>query len=524
MKKLLLFGLAAVLIAIVGLAVAVRMMVDPERVRSTIAAQASAALGMPVSLQAASVSVWPRPRVTLSGLKVGEPASLTLNTIEVTTALRALLSRRIEDAELTIADSTADLPALLAALGGLAAETPAPPVEGTSTDAPLTLVSVDTIAFRNVRVIFDGGAATVSLDSALDGDRLEIRSFELASDVTDLKASGAIESLADRRGKLSISAETLDLDGMVALLSKIQGAQGAERAQGAKGAQGAQGAKDRLEDRPAFDMTFEVTAVKGRAGGVQFNNLKSTIYATANAVRMAPFGLGVFDGRVDGSVNVDTSKPEPLLALDAKFSGIDMRAVAAFAGQPEAISGRLAGELTVSGAGSEPTAALANAAGRGAFRITDGAIPNLHLVRTIVLAFGKPSSDATGGGDRFTSIAATMQLAKSVVRFSTLSFASPDVDVDGSGTLNLSAGAIDVSGRARLSEALTAQAGRDLVRYTADANRVTVPVTVTGQMTSPQVRVDAGALLRRAAENEVKSQLNKQTEGLFDRFRGKKKP
>jgi uncharacterized protein involved in outer membrane biogenesis len=512
LKKLLLIALAVVLVAIVGLAVAVRMLVDPERVRSTIAAQASAALGMPVSLQAASVSIWPRPRVTLSGLKVGEPASLTLNTIEVATALRALLSRRIEDAELTIADSSADLPALLAALDGLAAETPAPPVEGTPTDAPLTLVSVDTIAFRNVRLTFDGGAATVSLDSALDGDRLEIRSFELASDVTNLKASGAIESLADRRGKLSINAETLDLDGMVGLLSKIQGAQGAQRA------------KDRPEDRPAFDVTFDVTAAKGRAGGVQFDNLKSTIYATANAVRMAPFGLGVFDGRVDGNVNVDTSKPEPLLVLDAKFSGIDMRAVAAFAGQPEAISGRLAGELNVSGAGSEPAAALGNAAGRGAFRITDGAIPNLHLVRTIVLAFGKPASDSSGGGDRFTSIAATMQLANSVVRFATLNFASPDVDVDGSGTLNLSAGAIDVAGRARLSEALTAQAGRDLVRYTADANRVTVPVTVTGPMTSPRVRVDAGAVLRRAAENEVKSQLKKQTEGLLDRFRSKKKP
>ena len=98
LKKVLLIGLAVILIAIVGLAVAVRMLIDPERVRSTIAAQASAALGMPVSLQAASVSIWPRPRVTLSGLKVGEPASLTLETIEVATALRALLSRRIENA------------------------------------------------------------------------------------------------------------------------------------------------------------------------------------------------------------------------------------------------------------------------------------------------------------------------------------------------------------------------------------------------------------------------------------------
>src|SRR5688572_15301166 len=173
---------------------------------------------MPVSLQAASVSIWPRPRVTLSGLKVGEPASLTLNTIEVATALGALLSRRIEDAELTIADSTADLPALLAALDGLADKSPPPPVESTPAGAPLTLVSVDTIAFRNVRVIFEGGAATVSLDSALKGDRLDIRSLQLASDVTNLTAAGAIESLANRRAKLSISAESLDLDGMVALL------------------------------------------------------------------------------------------------------------------------------------------------------------------------------------------------------------------------------------------------------------------------------------------------------------------
>ena len=52
MKRLLLIGLAVVLIAIAGLAVAVRMLMDPERVRSTIAAQASAALGMPVSLEA----------------------------------------------------------------------------------------------------------------------------------------------------------------------------------------------------------------------------------------------------------------------------------------------------------------------------------------------------------------------------------------------------------------------------------------------------------------------------------------
>lgn len=514
MKKLLLIGLTLAVIVVVALAIAVRMLIDPERVRSTIEAQATAAIGMPVTLRAADVSIWPRPRITLTGLQVGQPASLTLETIEVATALRALLSRRIENAELTIAASTVDLPALLAAAGGLANESAPPPpsAEGTPMDAPLALVSVDTIAFRNVRVIFEGGAATVSLESALNGDRLDIRSFELASDVTDLKASGAMESLASRHGKLTINADSLDLDGMIAMLANVQGAQGGQ------GAQGAQGGGE------TFDMTFDVTAAKGRAGGVQFDNLKTVIHATATSVQMEPFGFGAFGGQVDGKARVDTSRAEPVLALDAKFSQLDVAAVATFAGQPGAITGRLAGELHVSGAGSEPAAALANATGSGTMAITDGVIPNLHLVRAIVVAFGKPAPGSTGGGDRFTRIAATMQLAKSVLRFSTFTFASPDVDVDGRGALDLSAGVVDVAGQARLSEALTAQAGRDLVRYTADGNRVTVPVTVTGAINTPQVRVDPGQVLRRAAENEVKSQIQKQTSGLLDRLKGKKKP
>jgi hypothetical protein len=117
-----------------------------------------------------------------------------------------------------------------------------------------------------------------------------------------------------------------------------------------------------------------------------------------------------------------------------------------------------------------------------------------------------------------------MQLENSVVRFTDLSFASADVDVAASGTLRLDGGALDVAGRAMLSEALTAQAGRDLVRYTAENKRVTVPVTVRGPLSAPQVGVDTGNLLQRAAENEVKRELQKRTGGLVDRLTGKKKP
>jgi hypothetical protein len=43
-------------------------------------------------------------------------------------------------------------------------------------------------------------------------------------------------------------------------------------------------------------------------------------------------------------------------------------------------------------------------------------------------------------------------------------------------------------------------------------------------LSAPQVGVDTGNLLQRAAENEVKRELQKRTGGLLDRLTGKKKP
>jgi DNA-binding protein YbaB len=145
-------------------------------------------------------------------------------------------------------------------------------------------------------------------------------------------------------------------------------------------------------------------------------------------------------------------------------------------------------------------------------------------VRTIVLAFGKPAPQQSGAGDGFSRITTSAQLAGGVLQLSSLTFESPDVSLAGRGTLSLSAGSVDVTGKAMLSEALTKQAGTDLVRFTGENGRVTVPVTVSGAISDPKVGVDVGDMARRAATNEAKTQIKKQTDSLLNRFTGKKKP
>ena len=63
--------------------------------------------------------------------------------------------------------------------------------------------------------------------------------------------------------------------------------------------------------------------------------------------------------------------------------------------------------------------------------------------------------------------------------------------------------AVDLEGRVQLSEALSARAGRDLVRYTAEDGRVTLPVTVRGAPGQLQVGIDVAETLRRGITNRA---------------------
>jgi uncharacterized protein involved in outer membrane biogenesis len=520
-KKILLAVVALVLVVVVGAFVAVRALLDPETVRHAIETQGSAALGEPVRVGGASFSVWPRAGVDLSNLQVGEPAAVTLEHTSVSTSMRALFNRRIEDADVIVENSVLDLPRLLKVLDALgrepaAAPAPSAPAEGGGEG--FTLVNVRTLALRNVTIAYQSRRAVFDVESSLAGDRLEVKEARITSNVSTITATGVVESLKRRKATLSLTADPLDLDGLMAFAQAFSGAPG-----GATPAPTAPAAA-----RPAApasgeaDITLELKAAKGRAAGIAFETLSAKAHLTPKGLDFEPFGFGIFGGRLDGAVRLDLEGKEPALSVNGKLNGVDMAKVMEFAEQPGTITGTLGGSLSVNGSGIDPETALGRATGKGAIAIANGTMKGLQMVRTIVLAFGKPDlAPPEGAPERFTRLGGDMSLASGVVTLSNLQFLSTDVDVNGAGTLTLKGSAIKVDGKASLSKELTAQAGRDLVRFTAEEGRVTVPARVTGTVSAPKVSVDIGDMATRAAKNEVKRQADKAVKSLLDRTKKK---
>jgi hypothetical protein len=94
--------------------------------------------------------------------------------------------------------------------------------------------------------------------------------------------------------------------------------------------------------------------------------------------------------------------------------------------------------------------------------------------------------------------------------------------------VGLVASTVALKGKVQLSDALSQRAGRDLVRYTQEQGRVTLPATVTGLIEALSVRIEVGDMARRALQNAANEQkervkqeatkaLSKKLGGLFGR-------
>jgi hypothetical protein len=91
---------------------------------------------------------------------------------------------------------------------------------------------------------------------------------------------------------------------------------------------------------------------------------------------------------------------------------------------------------------------------------------------------------------------------------------SQDADTAGTGTLNLDTDALNGRADLTLSEALSKQAGTDLIRFTREGNRVVLPASVGGTLSAPRLTIDVAAATKRGLRNEAERRIKGLLEGL----------
>jgi uncharacterized protein YhdP len=491
MRKILLIAAATIVVLLLVATIGVYWFFSGDGMRRALEQQASSWLGQPVRITSAVAQLFPRPGIGLSGIEVGEPVQLTLASVDLSTDLRALLNRRIEDASIVISDSRIQMP-----LPFSIPEDDAPArTESPAPGGGVEVVSVREISLRDIRIVSRGREVVVSADSSLNDNRLTIESFAAESGSTALRVEGEAVLEPSVEAKLEVTANKVDVDELLALVEAFTPERRAAR---------------RGTPQEPIKVNAEIRADSATAAGVQVEQFNARMALDGDRLVLSPLTFALFGGNYDGSLNARLGD-RMSMTLRSNLKGLDVAQLAAFGGSPDTITGTLDGNGTFSAQGADMAAALAGANGKGAVSIVNGTIKRLDLVRTVVLFFGRPAPDTAAASDQFERIDATFSLARQVFRADMFSMHSRDADIAGTATLALETGALDGTVDLTLSEELSAQAGTDLARFTREQNRVVLPARLGGTLEQPRITINAVAALRRGIQNELRDRLK----GLF---------
>ncbi len=493
LRRILLLTAAAVVLLILIAAGTAYWFFARDGFRSALEAQTSSWIGLPVRIGSARAQFLPRLAIQLSDIRVGQPAQLSLDDVELASDLRPLVSGRIENADVRISGSRIDMPLAF----GLPEKTSDDATTSAATEPVVRIVSVRSIALRSVRLRSRGREIVVLADSSYDGQALTLRRFTAESGGTTLNAEGVIALSPRVDANLKVSGNRLDVDELIALAAAFAPAStGTKRSSG-----------------PAPRIVAAITAEQATAAGVQAGNFSTVLTRDGDAITLKPLRLELFGGHYDGTISARLGR-QLTARIESKITDVDVAQLAAFGGAADTITGRLSGAGTFTGSGSDFSQLLHEARGKGNATIVKGTIRRLHLVRTVVLFFGRPAPDAGEGTDAFERLDVAYSLANRVLRAEPFSFHSADADMTGTGTLNLSTDALDGRVNVTLSEALSAQAGTDLMRYTREGGRVVLPAAIGGTLQMPRLTIDVAAAAKRGIRNEAERRIK----GLLDGF------
>lgn len=506
MKKLLLIVVVIFVVGSAGLYIWARTVLTSDTVRTTIASTLGDKLGQPVTIGGIGASIFPRISLNLDRVTIGKSGNISAGTLAVATDFSALLSRRIEHAtvRLDAAHITLPLPAFTLPASTTSASTTATPASASGSG--VTLVSVDEIVLNDVELRSGGRTIRADVDLAVAGTQATVKKIELKAEGTTVDVTGTLTDYTAPAGTLTVQAGAMNISDLVAFMTDFT--KGLPTSASPSGpARAAGSAPGRM------NLMLTLGADKATIGALTLDHLSGQARITDTAVTIDPAKFSVFGGSYTGSLALMLGDT-PAFKVNATLANVDMAAVMTFAGHPGLVTGHMNGTLALDGRGLTAADVIGSARGTAHAAITNGTIKGLGLVKGVVLATsmrGGAASQASSASttEAFTRLDGTFTIANGAATTSDLTFTSNDVLLAADGAVRLDGSAINLSGPMQLSDDLSKQAGRDLVKYTQKDGRVTLPATVTGSADNLHVGIDTGDLAKRAVTNAAADQAKK---------------
>jgi AsmA protein len=256
-------------------------------------------------------------------------------------------------------------------------------------------------------------------------------------------------------------------------------------------------------------------------GNLQLDEVALSLVAGDGRLRVHPVTAALYGGTYNGDVRVDATAAKPVVSFDETVQGVDLAKLAFAMFEQENITGSISGNFKLSGRGNDLGEVQSTLGGRMSFALKDGTYEGTDVWYELRRARAQlkketPPEPTLPARTKFSSVTATGVVTNGIMRNDDLVAELPFMRLTGSGDVNIPAGTVDYSLKARVfekPEAMAAATPEEIDDFT----KTVIPLKITGSLASPKVRPDVEALLRQRVEEEIKDKLEDKLKDLFKR-------
>jgi len=251
-------------------------------------------------------------------------------------------------------------------------------------------------------------------------------------------------------------------------------------------------------------------------GGVQLADVDVSSKAAGGRVQLEPVGAKLYGGSFGGAIRLDATGPKTRLTLDQDVSGVSFGALLTDFADVSNITGTMSLKVDGTATGSTDDELLENLAGDLAFTLADGVYQGMdvwyEIRRAWALLKGTPApARAEPEQTPINALELAGKIANGKLRTDRFNAEIPFLRVSGDTTVDLIKGSLDSKLTALVFEKPVFGDDTNL----ADLENVRIPLTVSGPVEDPKVRVDLSKMLKGALKETARETIR---DKLLDRL------
>ena len=241
---------------------------------------------------------------------------------------------------------------------------------------------------------------------------------------------------------------------------------------------------------------------------LQLADVDLTTSASGGRVHLAPLAAKLYGGSFRGGIRLDATGPRTRVDLDQNFSGVNLGALLTDFADVRNVTGTMTLKLDGTAVGNTDDELLQNLAGNLSFELEDGIYKGMDIwyeIRRARALLRRTAPPARTGAEEtpINTLEMAGKLTGGTFKTDRFSAEIPFLRVSGDATVDLPKKTLDSDLEALVFEKPVFADDISL----ADLENLRIPLTVSGPVKSPKVRVDLSRLLKETAKQALRDKL-----------------